>query len=640
MPTRKLRSISSRDLPGQLVAVLRGHRSNGASATRHVSSSPGFMSMWQSLWKTCPSWGLLLAFAGMVWPALAQSSTPGPRPNVVLILTDDQGYGDLGVHGNPIVRTPHLDRMAAQSAILSQFYVSPVCTPTRACLLTGRYNFRTRAIDTFRGRAMMDPEEVTLAELLREAGYATGIFGKWHLGDCYPMRPVDQGFEMALVHRGGGIGQPSDPPGAEGKYTDPVLFRNGEPVAMQGYCTDIYFTEGMRWAEQAVAAGRPFFLYLPTNCPHGPFDDVPPQEYAYYRQQVIAPERFPARGQPIPRNMQADTQARVYAMIENIDRNVGRLLNWLEEQKLRERTVVLFLTDNGRATPGYNAGLRGNKGTVYEGGLRSPFFAYWPGRLAPGVASDAIAAHIDLMPTILEVCGVPVPPELRLDGRSLWPLLTRTAGQWPARTLFFQAHRGDVPVRYHNCAIREQRWKLVSATGFGPERLPPGGPRWELFDLAADPYEQHDVAGTHPEVVERLKAAYDAWFDDVSRTRPDNYAPPRIVAGAAQERITVLTRQDWRGAGWAPEEEGHWLLEVVAGSPWTVRVIVAPAPRDRTVQVQVGAWQVSAPLPAGATEHLWTGQHLPAGPQELYAWIEDSGRRSGVRFVELHQERR
>jgi arylsulfatase/arylsulfatase A len=586
-------------------------------------------------------WVAAVAVHVVAVAAEGQAHAADARPNVVLIMTDDQGYGDLGVHGNPIVRTPNLDRMAGQSAVLSQFYVSPVCTPTRACLMTGRYNYRTRAIDTFRGRAMMEPEEVTIAEMLRQAGYATGIFGKWHLGDCYPMRPIDQGFEMALVHRGGGIGQPSDPPGAEGKYTDPVLFRNGEPVALKGYCTDIYFTEGMRWAEKVAGEGRPFFMYLPTNCPHGPFDDVPPKEYAYYRQQAITADRFPDRGgQPIPRNMQADTQARVYAMIENIDQNVGRLLRWLEEQKLHERTLVIFMTDNGRATPGYNAGLRGNKGTVYEGGLRSPFFAYWPGKLAGGVASDAIAAHIDLAPTILEVCGVTPPPQVRFDGRSLWPLLTRAAANWPARTLFFQSHRGDVPVRYHNCAIRTPQWKLVSATGFGPESLPEGGPRWELFDMTRDPYEQHNLTAEHPDVVSQLKAAYDAWFDDVSHTRPDNYAPPRIVAGSPHERVTVLTRQDWRGAGWGPQDEGHWLLTITGGLRFDVKVLVAKASQPRTVHVQVGTLHLTAPLAAGTTEHTFAGQQLPEGPQSLYAWVEEAGRRSGVRFVELHQTAR
>src|SRR5438552_11069719 len=376
------------------------------------------------------------------------------RPNIVLIMTDDQGYGDLGVHGNPLIRTPSIDALAIKSAVLPNFYVSPVCTPTRASLMTGRYNYRTRAIDTFRGRAMMDTSEVTIAEVLAGSGYATGIFGKWHLGDCYPMRPIDQGFEMALVHRGGGIGQPSDPPGAEDKYTDPVLFRNGQPEPEKGYCTDVYFREGMKWAEKAASDGKPFFLYLPTNCPHGPFDDVPPAEYAYYKQQKITAGQLPTKaGNPVPRNMDADTQARVYAMIENIDQNVGRLLKWLDERKLAENTLVIFMTDNGRATPGYNAGMRGNKSTVYDGGIKSPFFAYWQGKLQPGIASDRIAMHIDLAPTILEICGVTKPVDLKLDGRSLRPLLTRQQTNWLDRTPFSQSHRGDKTVLYHNYSV-------------------------------------------------------------------------------------------------------------------------------------------------------------------------------------------
>src|SRR4051812_5816398 len=367
-----------------------------------------------------------------------------PRPNVILIMTDDQGYGDLGVHGNPIIRTPNIDAMAKKSAVLTSFYVSPVCTPTRASLMTGRYNYRTRAIDTFRGRAMMDTSEITVAELLKGSGYATGIFGKWHLGDCYPMRPMDQGFEMSLVHRGGGIGQPSDPPGAEDKYTDAVLFRNGQAEQTKGYFTDVYFTEAMAWIGNAVNTRQPFFLYLPTNCPHGPFGDVPQISYSYYKGQNLAADQYPKTpGNPIPRNYSVDTQARVNAMIENIDRNVGRLLKWLDEKHLAENTLVIFMTDNGRATPGYNAGLRGNKSTVYDGGLKSPFFAYWPGKLQAGVALERNALHIDLAPTILKICGVTNPADLKQDGRSIWSLLTRHEGNWPERTLFSQSHRGD-----------------------------------------------------------------------------------------------------------------------------------------------------------------------------------------------------
>jgi len=569
----------------------------------------------------------------------AESQEP-KRPNVVLIMTDDQGYGDLGVQGNPIIRTPNIDAMARKSAVLPNFYVSPVCTPTRASLMTGRYNYRTRAIDTFRGRAMMDTSEETIAELLKAAGYATGIFGKWHLGDCYPMRPIDQGFVMSLVHRGGGIGQPSDPPGAEDKYTDPVLFRNGQPEAMKGYCTDIYFREAMQWASKVAVAGQPFFLYLPTNCPHGPFGDVPPAEYAYYTQQKITPEAFPqSAGNPIPRNMDADTQARVYAMIENIDQNVGRLLRWLDEQKLADNTLLIFMTDNGRATPGYNAGLRGNKSTVYEGGIRSPLFAYWPGKLQPGVASEKIAMHIDVTPTILEICGV-MKSGPKLDGRSAWPLLMRQQTNWPDRTLFSQSHRGDEPVLYHNFAARTQKWKLVNASGFNLETLPAGGPKFELFDMESDAYEQHNVAAEHPDIVAGLKAQYEAWFKDVGSSRQDNYAPPRIVVGSPQEATTVLTRQDWRGAAWGPNDEGHWLIDVAASAAYDVKLIVAAADSERTLHLRVGSLDAAASLAAKATEHTFVAQQLPTGPQKIEAWTEGGGRRAGVRFVEITAEKK
>jgi arylsulfatase A-like enzyme len=582
----------------------------------------------------------LLTIAAAVVPTAALAQRPKPtRPNVVLIMTDDQGYGDLGVQGNPIIRTPNIDAMAKKSAVLPNFYVSPVCTPTRASLMTGRYNYRTRAIDTFRGRAMMDTSEVTIAELLKDAGYATGIFGKWHLGDCYPMRPIDQGFVMSLVHRGGGIGQPSDPPGAEDKYTDPTLFRNGQSEAMKGYCTDIYFSQGMQWAAKVAREGQPFFIYLPTNCPHGPFGDVPPAEYAYYKQQNITAETLPnTAGNPIPRNMDADTQARVYAMIENIDQNVGRLLKWLDEQKLADNTLVIFMTDNGRATPGYNAGLRGNKSTVYEGGIRSPFFAYWPGMLQPGAASDQIAAHIDLAPTILEICGVKKPADLKQDGRSIWTLLTRQKTEWPERTLFSQGHRGDEPVLYHNFAARTQKWKLVSATGFGPEMLPAGGPKFELFDMESDPYEQHNVAAEHADIVASLKAQYEAWFKDVGSTRKDNYAPPRIVVGSPQEKTTVLTRQDWRGAAWGPNDEGHWLIDVASGAAYDVKLIVAPADSERALHLRIGSLDAATSLATKATEHTFRAQKLSTGPQKIEAWTEGGGRRAGVRFVELTAE--
>lgn len=585
--------------------------------------------------KPCFWLAIGLALCGVI---TLRAEDQRPRPNVVLIMTDDQGYGDLGVHGNPIIRTPHIDALAKQSATLKYFYVSPVCTPTRACLMTGRYNYRTRAIDTFRGRAMMDPAEVTVAEMLQEAGYATGIFGKWHLGDCYPMRAIDRGFEMALVHRGGGIGQPSDPPGAEGKYTDAVLFRNGVAEPTKGYCTDVYFTEGMKWATAAAARKEPFFLYLPTNCPHGPFDDVPPEKLAYYQKQSIVAGKFPEvkDGYPIGK-MDVDTQARVYAMIENVDDNVGRLMAWLRESKLAENTLVIWMTDNGRATPGYNAGLRGTKSNVYEGGIRSPFFAYWPSMLKPGEASDRIAAHLDLTPTILDFCGIKPPAGHKFDGRSLRPLLERLEIAWPERTLFTQSHRGDQPVQYHNFAVRTQKWKLVNASGFGSEKLPPSGPAFELFDMVSDPYERRDVSGEHPDTVAKLKAEYEAWFADVGSTRPDNYAAPRVILGTDHEPTTVLTRQDWRGAGWGPQEVGFWEVDVPKPAKFSIKLIFTPVDRPRTAHFRLGEASATADVSAKATEATLENLTLKTSGK-LEAWLEGGDEKTGMRFVEVQKK--
>ena len=268
------------------------------------------------------------------------------RPNVIVIMSDDQGVGDYGFQGNPVIRTPQLDAMRTRSGLLSKFYVSPVCAPTRACLMTGRYNYRTRCIDTYIGRAMMDTDEVTMAEFLRDAGYQTGIYGKWHLGDNYPLRAMDQGFQDSLVHRGGGIGQPSDPVGAEGKYTDPTLIKNGVEVPMKGYCTDLYFDAAMDFISKSTRDDKKFFTYIATNAPHGPFHDVPQRLYEEYRNVDFTPILI----KPInPGRMEkeSDKLARIAAMITNIDENVGRLFGKLDSLGITENTIVVYLNDNG-----------------------------------------------------------------------------------------------------------------------------------------------------------------------------------------------------------------------------------------------------------------------------------------------------
>jgi arylsulfatase A-like enzyme len=559
------------------------------------------------------------------------------RPNVILIMTDDQGYGDFGVMGNPIIRTPNIDAMAKQSAQMTNFYVSPVCSPTRACLMTGRYNYRTRVIDTFLGRSMMDPEEVTIAEIIKNTGYATGIFGKWHLGDNYPMRPQDQGFDEVLVHRGGGIAQPSDPPGGEGKYTDPVLFHNGEQVQEKGYCTDVYFNRGMEWMEKIHQNGQNFFMYLSTNAPHDPFHDVPTELYEQYKKMDLNNDQFPqGKGHKLADQTDVDTMARIYAMITNIDDNVGKLFKKLERHNLLDNTIVIFMVDNGPATPRYVAGMRGMKTMVYEGGIRSPLFIHWLSHLKPGLKSDRIAAHIDIMPTILDACNIELPHHLKIDGRSLLPLLTSQPIEWGDRHIVIQAHRGDEPVLYHNFAIRNQRWKLLHASGFGRTTFE-GEPNFELYDMENDPLEMHNIAAQRPEIVSQLKKAYKAWFDDVSHTRPDNYTPPRIHIGTVHQNPVVLTRVDWRSEGnWISDKSnGYWMLHAAQAGKYDVRVRFHSNHKAGVASLKIGEQTIKMPFSVDQNEIFFQGIELSKGDLNLQVTLEMPGKIYGPWQVDV-----
>ncbi|MEM9026568.1 MAG: arylsulfatase, partial [Verrucomicrobiota bacterium] len=281
-------------------------------------------------------------------------------PNIVLLLTDDQGYGDLGYTGNPDIKTPTIDAFARESVVFENFYVSPVCTPTRASLLTGRYNYRTGAIDTWMGRSTMHQGELTLAEVLKDAGYATGLFGKWHLGDTYPYRPQDQGFDSVLMHLGGGIGQPSGPAG--NAYFDPVLWENGQEKTFRGYCMDIYTDATIQFIKNHK--DRPFFAFLATNTPHTPLQVAPAYSRPYFESGL--PEETSI----------------IYGMMSNIDDNFARVLNTLEDLQIADNTIVIYMSDNGpkifHPDRRFRAGLKGEKTGVYEGGIRSPFFMRWP----------------------------------------------------------------------------------------------------------------------------------------------------------------------------------------------------------------------------------------------------------------------
>ena len=511
-----------------------------------------------------------LLLCGLGW-ILSGLPVQAGHPNLVLILTDDQGYGDLGCHGNPVLRTPHWDRLAQQSVWLKHFYVSPVCSPTRASLLTGLYSYRTGVVDTYLGRALMRPQVRTLAEHLAQAGYRCGLFGKWHLGDNYPLRPEDRGFHETLWHWGGGLAQPSDPPSVDPHraYFDPILQRNGQEVQGRGYCTDLFTRSAIQFISRHK--GRPFFAYIAYNAPHAPYQ-VPPAWVKFYRQRDLSPRAFPKIGQPWWNGPKLDTEAiaAAYGMIENLDTNIGRLLQTLQEQGLAERTIVVFLTDNGPGGVRWNAGLRGRKGTVYEGGIRVPCYVCWPGRLQGGRVLEWPLAHIDLVPTLCELCGVPWQDPC--DGRSFAPWLLGSSDPWPERTLFFQWHRGDTPQPFRAFAARGPRYKLVQAAGTAPSAS--WKPRYELFDLRTDPYEEHDLAKKMPEKVEQLRREYAAWFAEVTR---QGFAPPRIVLGSPQALEVRLSRQDWRGprAGWSDASLGHWAVRIARPGRYRVTIHAA-----------------------------------------------------------------
>jgi len=532
-------------------------------------------------------------------PSVFSSENNGQRPNVVLVMTDDQGYGDIGIHGNDKIRTPHMDALSKQSAIMTQFYVCPVCAPTRASLMTGRYNYRTGAIDTYLGRAMMHGEETTIAEMLGAAGYKTGIFGKWHLGDNVPMRPDDQGFDEYLIHMGGGLAQPANPPNS--KYHDPDLLHNGQFKTFKGYCTDIFTDAAIDFIEQKK--DQPFFTYLATNAPHTPLQ---------IDEKYVKPYR----------DMGLDeTTAKVYGMVENIDDNLGKLLAALKRLELEENTIVIFLTDNGPQQKRYIAGLRGRKGQVYEGGIRVPFFIRWPNKLKQGKTSDRIAAHIDVAPTILDACGIKKPDNVALDGRSLMPLLTQASPQWTDRNLYFQWHRGDVPERFRACAVRNQRYKMINGV--------------ELYDIKNDPYENNDIADDNPKIVAQMRDEYLDWFRDVSGGR--GYAPPRIHIGSPKENPTILTPQDWRGpdAGWGKNSIGYWEVEILKAAQYEVRLRFRPLQSDAVCYFKLRSVILKQELRKGDEEFTFQGVDLPAGSARLEAWINQGDKNTGTKYVDV-----
>jgi arylsulfatase A-like enzyme len=445
---------------------------------------------------------VLVHWAVLALPGAAAVSA-SPRPNIVFVLTDDQGYGDLGCHGNPVLKTPHIDAFHRESVRFTDFNVSPTCAPTRAALMTGRHEFRNGVTHTIFERERLTTNATTIAQVLQSAGYATGIFGKWHLGDEPAYQPNRRGFDEVFVHGAGGIGQTY--PGSCGdapsnSYFNPVILHNGRFERTRGYCTDVFFAQALKWIDTRRAGPRPFFAYVSLNAPHAPLDCPPDYERMYAGKA-------------------ATNAAKFFGMVANIDDNFGRLLAQLRAWKIETNTLVVFMTDNG-GTAGvsvFNAGMRGGKNTAYLGAVRVPSIWRWPAAFRGGTDINKLTAHIDVFPTFAEIAGAKLGDDVRrqVEGRSLLPLLKNPHADWPERILVTHVGRWEhgkaAEAQYRNCSVRNSRFHLVSTVKPKEET---SAPHWELFDLQNDLGETTNVINRFPAVARELETAYDRWWTE------------------------------------------------------------------------------------------------------------------------------
>lgn len=508
------------------------------------------------------------------------------QPNVVFVLTDDQGYGDLGCTGNPWIQTPNIDAFYEESVRLTNYHVGPTCAPTRAGLMTGHYANSTGVWHTIGGRSLLRENEYTLAQALSEQGYRTGIFGKWHLGDSFPYRPQDRGFQKTVVHGGGGVSQTPDYWGND--YFDDTYWVDGTPQKFCGYCTDVFFREAMQFTEENK--DTPFFCYLATNAPHMPYN-VEDRYADLYRGMVM------------------ENRARFYGMITNIDENFAKLRKKLADLGIEKNTILIFMTDNGSSeslsfdengavTEGYNAGLRGMKNSEYDGGHRTPFFIKWDGGgICGGRDIDGLSANVDFMPTILDLCGIKT--NRTFHGISLKDALTGTAPLKDDRIVVTDSQRVPQPIKWRKSCAMTKRWRLVNGK--------------ELYDIEADRHQDHDVSADHPEIVALLRKGYEAWWDMV-RIDFDKTIPLHIG------NETYLTTHDWRG----DETNCAWNQgQIRAGQQttgyWEVKVL-----EDGLYEVSLFRWSKETGYKiCQGIDGCDSGFDKRTVPSEYYNWYED-----------------
>lgn len=473
--------------------------------------------------KYCMGYGLPVIKDFLNDQKTPKEKTMSDRPNVVFVITDDQGYPPMGCHGHPFIQTPNLDTFHGESARFEQFHTGTTCAPTRSGLMTGHYCNSTGVWHTIGGRSLLRADEWSLPAALSEGGYQTGLFGKWHLGDEHPYRPQDRGFQRVVCHGGGGISQQPDYWGND--YFDDTYMVDGEPKAFEGYCTDVFFREALDFIE--ANKENPFFCYISTNAPHGPWNVEP-----VYRDLYTG-------------NTESENYARFLGMITNIDENFGKLRDKLQELDIEDNTILIFMSDNGQTGLGdpkadmYNSGMRGFKGSPYDGGHRVPFLVRWPdGGISTARSIEALTSYVDFMPTILDLCDVNVPAEHTFHGESLRPLLEDNVdAHWAERVITTDTQRVPHPLKWRLSCVMKDSWRLVNRT--------------ELYNLANDPSQKTDVAAENPTLVQALTEAYEEWWTLCSVQMNDDIP---MSLGAEGEKKTVLRAHDLRD-----DKEGTWL---------------------------------------------------------------------------------
>ncbi len=420
-----------------------------------------------------------LATVAFLLTALGAALNSAAVPNVVMVLTDDQGYGDVGIHGNDLIATPNLDRLAREGRRMDRFFVSPVCAPTRASLLTGRYHLRTGVHGVTRARETMRSHEYTLAEAFRDNGYTTGCFGKWHNGAHFPHSPNGQGFDRFVGFCAGHWNN----------YFDTDLEFDGEMRQTGGFMVDVITREAMSFISRAEENRQPFFCYLSINTPHTPWQ-VPDEWFDRYRNRGLSEET-----------------ACAYAMVEHLDHCIGKVRDHLTGLDLHDNTIFIFLTDNGANSDRFNAGMRGRKGSVHEGGMRVPFFIHWPGHIEGGEVLRNISCHMDVMPTLASLCELRVPAGIRSswDGLDLTPLLMGRNAGWTDRMIF--QRWGGSPDAMERMAVRTEQWRAVFEGG-----------DWQLYNMQVDPGQNTNLADGpgFRHVLNRLVSAAEVWHADVT----------------------------------------------------------------------------------------------------------------------------